>query len=224
MNAVNLIPAEARSSGLRVSVSPPFMGLLAGLALVLVATVLYVTAHDGVSSRQAELARVTASASRWSAAAASYSRDVQALKQRTTEIGGVNALVAQRFDWSRLLGQLAGAMPAQAELSSLQATPPSSTGASASAAANGSSTSSGVQLSACAASQSVVAQTMVALGRVTGVSQVTLSSSGSGSSGAAATTTTTPGACHFPVQFQVSLAFAPRAGASSAAAASAVTQ
>ena len=214
MNAVDLIPASSRRSQPTGFFSAPFLGLLVGLGVVLAVTVLYVTAHDRVRSRRSELAQVSAGAARWTAAASSYSSDVQKLGQRAQQVADVRQLAAERFDWSLLLAQLASVMPARAQLSSLQATPPS--GADASSTTDEASASqSGIQLAACAASQTVVAQTMVALRHVTGIAQVTLSSSAS--NGADASTATT--GCHYPVQFQVSLSFGAVGGGATASAA-----
>jgi Tfp pilus assembly protein PilN len=178
--------------------------LLGGLVVALVAAVLYVTAANTVTTRKSELAQVSAGVAGWTAAANSYASFVQAAKRQSQELTDVRQLASARFPWSDLLGQIGGLMPRAAALSSLQAT---TTGA-----AGGSATSSaslpGVQLTGCAASQSVVAQTMVQLRHVSGVSDVTLSASTDSSSGAAASGSTSQGSsggCPFPVQFQLSL-------------------
>ena len=220
MNAVNLIPADARRKGRSVPTGLPFLGLVAGLVVVLVTTVLFVLAHDRVESKQSQLAAVQANAARWSAAAASFSRDVALVKARETSIGDVESLVGQRTNWSELLGQLAAVMPAHSQLSSMQATAPASsasatstTGTAATPAPAVTSTSTPIQLSACAASQSVVAQTMVALRRITGVSDVYLSSSNEGGSGGSSSSSSSSSGsgsgCGYPVTFSVTLAFTP---------------
>jgi Tfp pilus assembly protein PilN len=225
MNAVNLIPRESRSRRESMSVSPPTLALIGGLVVVLIAAVLYVTAANSVATRKSELAQVTAGVAGWTAAANSYSSFVQAAQHRTQELTDVRKLATSRFPWSDLLGQIGGLMPRAAALSSLTAAT-SSAGASAATSGTGASLP-GVQLSGCAASQSVVAQTMVQLREVKGVSDVTLSSSAVSGAGANSTGTSsaTPasGECPFPVQFQLALTFNPSSALGAAATPTATT-
>lgn len=220
MNAVNLLPPGAgRRPALGLSVSRPFLGLVAVLAVVLGATVLYFSARDTVSSRQAQLRALNAATARWTAAAAAFGPSVEAYGARQRTIGAVRALAVQRYHWSTLLTQIAGRLPADAALSSLVAAAPTSAGG-ASSASTGASTgattgtsSNGIAISGCAASQNVVATTMTALRHVTGVSQVTLSSSGK----ASASTSASGSGCSLPVQFSITLSFASPAATPSAA-------
>jgi Tfp pilus assembly protein PilN len=199
MNAVNLIPSDSRSGRVSLSTSPPTLALLAGLVIVLIAAVLYVSAVNDVTARKSELARVTAGAVSWHAAANGFASAVQDSQQRTEQLADVQQLAAGRFPWSQLLSQIGGMMPAAAALTSLQATTTPATNPSVPPVPT-------VTLSGCAASQSTVAQTMVQLHRVVGVSAVTLSSSTDSGAGAAPSGGTS-GGCPYPVVFQVSLAF-----------------
>jgi Tfp pilus assembly protein PilN len=219
MNAVNLIPSDGRRQRLSVSTSPQTLGVLGGLVLVLVAAVLYISTANTVSSRKSQLAQVTAGVTQWTAAVNSYSSFVATASQRLQDLVVVRQLAASRFPWQQLLGQIATVMPKTAALSSLSATTASASGTTGAAPAPSATTASGaaaagipaVSLSGCAASESIVAQTMVQLHRVKGVSDVTLTSatdsstgsSGSSSSGAAGAS----GGCPFSVQFQLSLTF-----------------
>lgn len=205
MNAVNLIPGDSRTRGEGLKLSPSTVALMGGLVIALVAAVLYVTAANTVATRKSELAQVTAGVAGWTAAANSYSSFVHLAAQRTQQLADVRQLAASRFPWSDLLGQIGGVMPRAAALTTLTATStPSTTGTSGAPVPS-------VQLSGCAASQSVVAQTMVQLRLVKGVSDVSLSSStesgpASGSSGSSSAGQGS-GGCAFPVQFQLTLSF-----------------
>jgi hypothetical protein len=219
MNAVNLIPRESRSRRQITSVSPPTLAVMGGLVVALVAAVLYVMAANTVATRQSELTQVTAGVAGWTAAANSYAPFVQTAQRRTQMLADVRQLASTRFPWSGLLGQIGGLMPRAAALSTLQAATSSGSAASSTSATSGASAPA-VELTGCAASQSVVAQTMVQLYRVTGVSDVSLSSS-SDSSAASSTSGSSSssgasGGCPFPVQFQVSLTFTPSFTATSA--------
>lgn len=245
MNAVNLIPADARRRRASLPTSPATLAVFAGLVLALIGAVAYVSAANQVGSRRSELSRVSAAASAWNAAAARYSLSVQDVQRRQQQLGEIRQLAAARYPWSELLTEIGGLMPRDAALSSLQAaagastagasqstgTSPTSTPASGASTTAGTAPTAGagaassasappvpaVQLSGCAATQSAVADTMVHLRRITGVTDVSLSSSASSAGGtAAAPTSSTSGGCRFPVQFQVSLTFSSPPAAGSA--------
>lgn len=238
MNAVNLIPADRRKANVSVSASPVTLGLIGGLVVVLIAAVLYVFAANDVKSRQSELARVTANAVSWQAVANSYTHYATAAQQRQQQIVDVRQLVSGRFPWSTLLSQIGGVMPSDAALSSFQAQSPSADSTAASGAAVTSSptsptTGSAVTIAGCAASQSAVAATMVALHRVQGVSSVSLesssdgstsgssSSSGSSSGASGSSGSSGQGGCPFQVNFQMTLVLGASATSTSAASTSA---
>jgi Tfp pilus assembly protein PilN len=231
MNAVNLIPADRRKANVSVSASPVTLGLIGGLVVVLIAAVLYAFTANDVKSRQSELARVTANAVSWQAVANSYAHFATAAQQRQQQIVDVRQLVSGRFPWSTLLSQIGGVMPSDAALSSFEAQSPSadSTAASGAAATSSPTTGSAVTIAGCAASQSAVAATMVALQRVHGVSSVSLQSSsqgsGSGASSGSNSSTSSSGSsgqgCPFQVTFQMTLVLGASATSSSAAATSA---
>jgi Tfp pilus assembly protein PilN len=226
MNAVNLIPLERRRAQTPSRPGAPFLGLLGALVLALAGTASYVEVHDTVSTRQSELSHLRAGTAEWSAAAARYTPAIAELSQRAKGFVRLGVLLGERYDWSVLLGQLAGVMPARAQLASLaaatpiQAPAPASTGTPATSAGTatttttatttptaapttgGTSAGSAITISGCAASQPVVADTMVALRRLSGVSSVSLSSSSlqGGATGGSSS-------CALPVQFSLSLQF-----------------
>ncbi len=229
MNAVNLIPLGRRHAEAQRMPGLPFLGLLGALVLSLAGTVAYVEVHDTVSARQHELSQLQARTAQWSAAVARYTPAVTALSQRAKGFVRLGVLLGERYDWSVLLGQIAGVMPADAQLASLaaatpiQAPAPASTGTPATgsgtsttstttttstattaapAATTAAATGSAITISGCAVSQPVVADTMVALRRLSGVSSVSLSSSSlqGGATGGSSS-------CALPVQFSLSLQF-----------------
>ena len=221
MNAVNLIPGDRKR--VTVSVSPVTLGVIGGLVVVLAAAVLYVFAVNDVRARKNELGRVTANAASWQAAANSYASYVTDAQQQKQQLADIQQLVTGRFPWSVLLSQIGGVMPANAALSSLQATSPSADSTAAAGAATPASatptatpsTTQAVQITGCAASQSAVASTMVALGRVNGVGSVALASTTNSAAGAtgspssSAGSSSSDGGCPFPVNFTLSLVLAP---------------
>jgi Tfp pilus assembly protein PilN len=211
MNAVNLIPSDSRGRRFSLSASPITLGLFAALVVVLAAAVMYVSAANTVTARRAQLARVTAGANEWAAAAGSYTSLAATASQRAAQLADVRQLVSGRYAWSQLLSQLGSLMPANAALSSLTAT--TTPGATPSAPPEPS-----VQLGGCAASQSTVANVMDQLRRVTGVAAVTLSTSSS--TGA---TSSGSGGCPFSTTFQISLTFTASSSTGAAAASASST-
>jgi Tfp pilus assembly protein PilN len=122
MNAVNLIPSDARRRRVTLPTSRPTLAVFAGLGLVLVAAVLYVAAANQVTSRQSELARVKSAATAWNAAAARYQMSVQAMQHRSQELADIRQLAATRYQWSEMLSQIGGLTPRDAALTTLTAT------------------------------------------------------------------------------------------------------
>jgi peptidoglycan DL-endopeptidase CwlO len=235
VNAVNLIPSDARRKRASLPTSKPTLALFGGLVVVLVAAVLYVSAHNQVTARQARLSHLTTAVAAWNTAAGRYSLSVQEVQARTEEMDDIKGLVAGRYPWSELLSQLGAVMPADAALSSLSATASSptatatsSTGTSTSSTSATSTASSAaavpvpaVQINGCALTHTAVANTMNALQRISGVTIVSLSQSQGydekkGQTGGAGTT-----GCPFTVQFSVSLTFSsPSAAGTTSATAS----
>jgi Tfp pilus assembly protein PilN len=194
MRAVNLIPSEqrgggtvgARSQGAAFAV----LGLLAGLTVL---TLMYGLAHHQLSSRRAEAASLAVRAQQVQAEAAQLAPYTSFVAMREQRLQAISTLIGSRFDWAATMGELSRVLPDDVALSSLQGTVGSATGSSsssksssssssvASAAAVSSATPPGMiptfSLSGCAASQVVVAQTLLRLRLISGVENVTLQSS-----------------------------------------------
>jgi Tfp pilus assembly protein PilN len=206
MDAVNLIPEAGIVEGRAFSLSPQTLALIGSLLAILIAVALYVSALNSVTSRQNELAQVTSSVAKWRAAGSAFAPYSSQAEQLAAQLVAVQELAATRYPWPRLLDQIGRAMPANTALSSLQ----SGAGSTVPAAATASSPQS-LQLSGCAKSQPVVADTMQRLRLVQGVSSVALNSdsdtSANGTSSAPVSGSVPAGgaSCAYPVQFQMSL-------------------
>ncbi len=117
---------------------------------------------------------------------------------REQRLQAISQLVGSRFDWSAAMGELSRVLPSDVSLSSMQGTVGSTTGSAAGAKGSTSSSSASASvtsatppgavptftLAGCATSQSVVAQMLVRLRLVSGVSDVNLQSSTKSTSGA----------------------------------------
>lgn len=191
MRAVNLIPEEQRSGGAIGSRSGGaaflVLGLLAGMAVL---AGLYGMAHHKLESGRSEAARLTAEAQQVQAQAASLTPYTSFMAIREQRMQAVAQLVASRFDWSNALGEFSRVLPQGVALSAIQGTIGTATGATKTlaeaaagahagevASATPPGTTPTVTLTGCATSQSAVAQTLVRLRLISGVSTVTLASS-----------------------------------------------
>ena len=185
MRAVNLLP-DARRSRPRASGGGSSSYVLLGvLGALLVGVVVYVLALNQVSAQRGELARLTAEtrAAEARTAALGAFGDFAAVKR--TRLASVSALAEARFDWERLVREIAHLLPAGTWLTDLEATStPQATGATAPAAAASGTASTGpsLNLSACAPDQRVVAVALVRLRRLHGAEEVKLAESKRGSS------------------------------------------
>jgi Tfp pilus assembly protein PilN len=217
MRAVNLIPAEQRKGGAigRRSQGVAFavLGLLAGAAIL---TFLYGSASHQLESRKAEAAALSNQAQQVQAQSAQLSSYTSFMQMREQRLQAISQLIGSRFDWSATMYELSRVLPATISLSSLQGKIGSETAiASKSAAAPATSstastaattaatpvasatppgTSPTFTLAGCATSQIAVAQMLVRLRLIGGVSNVNLqtsarsgSSSGGGSGGSGGT-------------------------------------
>jgi Tfp pilus assembly protein PilN len=197
MRAVNLIPAEQRSGGTVGSRSGGavffVVGLLAGLVVL---AGLYGLAHHRLESRRGEAATLNARVLEVKEQAAKLAPYTTFMAMREQRMQAVEQLVGSRFDWSNSMGELSRVLPGGVALTAIQGTVGATSGlkaqATPAAAATSTVTSSTppgatptVTLSGCAASQSLVAQTLVRLRLIGGVSTVALQSSTKSSSSAA---------------------------------------
>ncbi len=232
MRAVNLIPSEqrgggaigARSEGAAFAV----LGLLAGIAVL---TLMYGLAHHSLSSRRSEAASLTAHVAEVQAQASQLAPYTSFVTLREQRLQAISTLIGSRFDWSTAMGELSRVLPSDVSLSSLQGTIGTTTGSTPSSKGSPSSPSSSPSaatatvavssatppgavptftLAGCATSQVVVAQTLVRLRLVSGVSNVTLqSSTKTGGSGAGASSGSTGGCPSGDPVFSAQVTFQP---------------
>lgn len=193
MKAVNLIPQEGRRAGRIGGVGAAGSGtgvyvLLALLAIAVVVTALSAFAGRDLSAKQAELARAESAAQTMEAKAAALGpAKATPGKARMETIEG---LIDGRFDWSRSLREVARAVPADVDLTSLVGTVAPSTQI---AGGGGGSLRAAlpvpaVDLIGCAPSHSRVATVVARLRTIDGVQRVSLASSEKSDAGSLSTT------------------------------------
>jgi Tfp pilus assembly protein PilN len=181
MRPINLIPEQQRRRQGGAGRTGPVAFLVVGALLIaLLGVVALVTTSNQVSERESEVSSLTARTSVARARAdrlGSFIKFDEVKQQRTRT---VTELADNRFNWSRVLNELALVMPRWVVLSKIKA----SSGANGTSAAESESEglSAGVpgptlNITGCAKSQTRVAQMVTALQRIAGVTRVGLTKS-----------------------------------------------
>lgn len=226
MRAVNLVPRDARRSG--VSPSLGKLGashvVIALLAVALVFVTLFVLANNTVSQRKSQLAGLKSQVTHMQAEVAQLNSYEQFEKLAQERAQTVREIAASRFDWHGALSDLAKVVPANTSLESLVATvsPTSSSGAGgAGGPVRGAINAPAFELKGCTGNQDQVAQLMSRLRVINGVTRVTLEdSTAGGASGSSAATGTCPAT---GPTFDLVVFFQPGAGTLAAPGASTTT-
>jgi Tfp pilus assembly protein PilN len=204
LRPINLLPSRyqpARASGERPGIGYAAIGALAVLLLMVL---LYVVTNNGINDARDKTAKAQAEQQ---AAAAKVGQlqaygDFASLK--VSREAAVKNVAAVRFDYERLMREIALVLPHNTYLTQFTAT---SAGASAAnTASSGSATATGPSLtvSGCAPSHPGVATAIVRLRKLHNIADVNLQSSTKGSTTAA---TPTGGTC--PVTWAATLTFQP---------------
>jgi Tfp pilus assembly protein PilN len=237
MRPVNLIPAESRRGAhapLR-SGPLPYIAVGALVAVLLGVTALVLTGNQ-ISDSKADITRLEAENSIAEARAEKLAAFTQFRALREQRVATVTSLADSRFDWQRVMRELALVLPADAWLSELTAT------ASADVQIEGggggqlrqSIPGPALELDGCAAGQEAVAGFVTALKEIDGVTRVAVESSelpkqesegGAGDAGSASGESD----CrtrNFIASFQITVAFdaAPVPASSGAAALPSATE
>jgi Tfp pilus assembly protein PilN len=186
MRPVNLIPPEDRRGDQAPLRSGPLAYiLLGGLVLILAGVVALVLTGNQISEREDEVATLKsedAAATVKATRLASYTQFRSLSEQRAQT---VQSLADSRFDWERVMRELALILPSDVWLVNLNAS--ASPGADAGGASGGSGGSASglraavpgpaLELSGCAAGQTAVAGFVTALKDIDGVTRVGVQSS-----------------------------------------------
>jgi Tfp pilus assembly protein PilN len=178
MRAVNLMPADARDRRTAGAGGAGGLGvyfLLGGLAALALFVSMWTLTNNQISSRAAEVDRISAearAAEARAAEAAPYLTFATLSKERTDT---VTALSTTRFDWAHGLGEISRVLPTDVWLSALE-------GASGNSGAAPTPTTSAApaptfKVTGCTRSQAKVALLLVRLRAIDGVRKVELNTS-----------------------------------------------
>jgi Tfp pilus assembly protein PilN len=183
VKAVNLIPVEERGRHGAQGGSPlAAYGLLAALALVLGAVVIYVLTANSVTDREGELADLKAQNVGARAKASELAPYVEFAELERDRVGTVRSLAASRFDWDRVMTDMSHVIGRRVWLTSLTATVTPDVAVASGSGADASSLRSAlpnpaVQLGGCATSHREVIRFVSRLRATKRVVRVTLGDS-----------------------------------------------
>jgi Tfp pilus assembly protein PilN len=221
MRPVNLIPPEDRRGDRAPLRSGPLSYVVVGalVAVLGVVTLMVMTSND-IAEREAEVEQLEADLETTTAEAERLAAFTRFATVRSEREATIASLAQSRFDWERVMRELALIIPEDVTLTQLNG----------SAVMNAEGSSAGTEIGApnlaiagCASSHSAVAEFVAALEDIDGVTRV-----GVGRSEAAGESST-GSSCGSAHTFDVSVAFdgatvSPDAAAASAVASSAETQ
>jgi Tfp pilus assembly protein PilN len=182
MRPINLIPPEQRRGEHAPLRSGPLAYILVGaLVAVLAGVTMLVLAGNQIEERKAEIATLKAEDAAEAARAQRLSAFVQFSAMREQRLATVASLADSRFDWERVMRELALVLPEDAWLIGLTATatPDASSGGDGGSGSGLRSSAPGpaLELSGCASGQQAVAGFVAALKDIDGVTRVGVESS-----------------------------------------------
>jgi Tfp pilus assembly protein PilN len=178
MRPVNLIPVDQRRGENRPLRSGPLAYVIVGalVALLLGVTALVLTGNQ-ISEREDEVARLKVEDKAAEAKAVRLSAYTQFRDLREQRALTISSLADSRFDWERVMRELALILPTDAWLTDLVASASPDAGVTESGGAGGSSLRGSIpgpalELTGCAAGQEAVAGFVTALKDIDGVTRV----------------------------------------------------
>ncbi len=225
MKPVNLLPPSERPRAVAAAPANASKIVLAVLGAFLLAMAAFVFTKNQATDRRDSIAQ----AQQEKAAAEQQAQGLQSYgdfsKIKQTRVTSVSELATKRFDWERLMRELALVLPdkvwvteaagktagagAAATAGGSTTTPSPSTTTSGAAVEASSGTS--MDISGCAPSQKAVAETIVRLRSLAGAEDVNLKSSQAGdaaAAGATAGSSGSEGGCGKFLRFEAAVSFA----------------
>lgn len=214
MRPVNLIPKEDRPGGRRPMRGGPIAYIVVGalVAALLGVTALVVTDNQ-ISDRKAEIAGLEGEVAAAESRAQSLSAYTQFHGVREQRDATIAQLADSRFDWERVMRELALILPGDVWLTNLtaSASPTATPGGGSSGSLRAAVSGPALSLVGCARSQDAVAGFVQALKDIDGVTRVGVEgSSVGGTSSTASSDSSSGGSCQtreFIAQFQMVVAF-----------------
>jgi Tfp pilus assembly protein PilN len=216
MRPVNLIPSEERTGERRPMRSGPLAYIIVGaLAAVVLGVALLTTTDNQISESKAEITALESETAAVQARAQALSAYTQFHSLSQQRVATVTSLADSRFDWERVMRELALILPGDVWLTNLTATasPEVSVEGGATISLRDSVAGPALTISGCGTGQKAVAGFVQTLKEIDGVTRVGMQSSALGSSAegeSAGSGSAASGTCqtrNFIAQFQMVIAF-----------------
>lgn len=214
MRPVNLIPNEERSGERKPMRGGPLAYIVVGaLAAAVLGVAMLVVTDNRIGDSKAEITQLESETRSIEARAQALSAYTQFHSLRQQRVATVAGLADSRFDWQRVMRELALILPDDVWLTNLTGTaaPGVSVEGATSVGLRSGIAGPALEMSGCASSQDAVAGFVQALKEIDGVTRVGMQSSALGSSGAGASSgSAASGTCQtrdFIAQFQMVIAF-----------------
>lgn len=179
MRAVNLIPPEERGGRLPARTGPLSYLVVGALVAALAAVTLLVLAENQVSDRKAEVAQLEQERDAEQARLDSLRSFAEFRSMEELRTATVTSLAQSRFDWERVMRELALVLPADVWLIELEGTvsPEVQVEDGADISLRESVPGPALELVGCTVSQEAVGRFVAALRDIDGVTRVTVASS-----------------------------------------------
>jgi Tfp pilus assembly protein PilN len=182
MRPVNLIPPEERRDKRPIRTGPIAYLLVGALALALGGVTLVVLTNNKIADRKADITNLQQQVSEAKVRADQLAPFAQFKSVEEQRAATVRSLADSRFDWERVMRELALVMPSDVWLTDLSGAVSGSASSSsstdtASAGAGSSISGPSLTMKGCAAGNDAVARFLSALRDIDGVTRVGLSSS-----------------------------------------------
>lgn len=193
MRPVNLLPARfrpARASGERAGIGYVTVGILAALFVMVL---LYVITSNGINDAKEKTAKAQAEQQAAEVRVGQLQAYGDFASIKAARESAVKQVAEARFDYERLMREVALVLPHDSYLTNFSAAPAGAGTDTTSTATT--STGPTVTMSGCAPSHKGVAKVIVRLRQMHNVTDVNLASSTKGTSTAGGTTGTTSAAC-----------------------------
>lgn len=214
MRPVNLIPAEERPGGRKPMRGGPLAYILVGaLAAAVIGIAVLAVTNNQISDSKAEIAKLEDERSVVEARAQALDAYTQFHSLREQRLATVTSLADSRFDWQRVMRELALVLPGDVWLTTLTGTASSDSSVEGGGSGGMRSSIAGpaLELNGCATGQDAVAGFVQALKQIDGVTRVGIESSKLGEESASGGASSGGGpSCQtrsFIAQFQMVVAF-----------------
>lgn len=175
MRPVNLIPAESRRGGGPTNRQSVLAYAIVGVLVLVLGVVSLMALFDGkIEERQFEIATLTAQTAEAEQRAATLTRFTSFQELHDARVATIDSLAKSRFDWERVMRELAIVVPEKVWLTNLTGTvmPGVVVNNGAGLALRASATGPALEMMGCARNQRTVARLISAMEDIDGVSRV----------------------------------------------------